>query len=690
MFKKSWSFRTKLTITISVFTFIVAGVLSFIDNRQLERLIVAEKKIQYQLVEDNIRNAVQNVDLVYDVFEQDMEERMKASLELMAKKYMENPYFDTWDFAALKEQFNDMDIFVIDKQTTVAYSSLASDIGLSFANAKEFAALLHKRMEGGEFTADGMDVSVNTGAIKKFAYLPTHDHQYLLEVGVNLEESHLFKTFNFLDASERIIENYNVVNDITLFTATGYALGKQGEDGKAFKIDDELLPSFQEAFETQQVQEVELSRDGSLLTYHYVPYKLDDRDGDLSRSRIIEIVYHNEELAQIIAEQKRVFWFKLAISALGALLISWLIGRLLTKPIVRMGHLIDRTAQFELKEWAVDVEKLNSRDEMGAMARSIMVMRQQLNEMVHKLISVSDSISDNAREVKQSTDGVTRQSNGAAEAAKQLFSHMQETMAVAEEMNATLSDIQTVIAGVTEQTAEAASTSQEVSERAVQLKEISLASRATADQIYADVKEQTETAIRQSASSMEQIHRLVSAILEISEQTHLLALNAAIEAERAGDSGRGFAVVAGEVRKLAAQSSVVVSDIQRIIISVEESVNHLAESSSKVLEFIDRQVQPDYVKLIDTSEQYNGDAAYFNHLLTEFSASFEQLQASISSTASALGQVTSSISDNVQRVEEITSQSAGIADNNGQIASISNQNVESANTLREIVKRFKV
>ncbi|RKM61916.1 hypothetical protein D6855_00420 [Butyrivibrio sp. CB08] len=186
----------------------------------------------------------------------------------------------------------------------------------------------------------------------------------------------------------------------------------------------------------------------------------------------------------------------------------------------------------------------------------------------------------------------------------------------------------------------------------------------------ANVEQQSQVTVEATQAvirKVEEVQKIVSTIMSIAKQTNLLALNASIEAARAGDAGKGFAVVANDVRELAAGTNTASTEITGII-------NELVEDVQKAMASIDDTVTSvtEQNQMIQTVGE-NFDS--INDNVSEMLSRFEEIGEGMKSIATSTTEINDSISNLSATSEEV--------------ASLSNQGVQSSDDAVEKFDEFK-
>ena len=133
--------------------------------------------------------------------------------------------------------------------------------------------------------------------------------------------------------------------------------------------------------------------------------------------------------------------------------------------------------------------------------------------------------------------------------------------------------------------------------------------------------------------------------------------------------GKGFAVVADEIRKLATESGETVTTIQEVTDSVVKAVNQLTKDSKRLLDFVETDVKSSYDSFESLADAYNQDSEFVDGLVSDFSATSEELLASmdgmmnaIEGVANAANEGASGTSDMADRIQNITMRCSEVAE----------------------------
>ena len=280
---------------------------------------------------------------------------------------------------------------------------------------------------------------------------------------------------------------------------------------------------------------------------------------DSMRATIAELV--EEEAGRIsirTAQQESASTVTLAVTILGTLcalvfgsFVAFSVAKSILTPLQVTGSAIKTFAAGDLRARVA----LESKDEMGDLAKSINEFGKEIQGSVTEIAGVVSEVAASSMQLEsasdQARDGVARQK---------------------EETDAVLVAFEQLLLAVNQSSdsASRASESANVANRASHAGSETVSAAISQIRSVAEDLESSVSVIGELKSDSENIGTIIDVIRDIAEQTNLLALNAAIESARAGEAGRGFSVVADEVRELSQKTQQSASEIGDLIHSLQK------------------------------------------------------------------------------------------------------------------------
>lgn len=355
-----------------------------------------------------------------------------------------------------------------------------------------------------------------------------------------------------------------------------------------------------------------------------------------------------------------------AIVVLLAIIICFILGRRLMRPLVKVSTIIEEIANGDINADFGMVKETN--DEIGLIIEKMKELTQSLGNIVGKIRNSSDTMSSNSYELNDTSSQTLAANNEISKAVEDVAEGSTGMAASISKINENLLEMSNETKDINESVNEIRNQTTAVQDSSKimnnKIKSMQDSSHKMDDGISA-ISKRIETV----NTTVDKVSNIVSVIEEISSETNLLSLNASIEAARAGDAGKGFAVVAQEIRVLSDNTNTELENIKQIISSLVEECRYCVQASGTIVE--DNAKQKEEIKAV----------------LDEFGSLDEQIQ----KTAEKADEIEELVTAMIELNDDITKSSNSLTDVSAANAAATeemNANIEELNAMMQGVSEM--
>jgi PAS domain S-box-containing protein len=377
---KGRSFFLYILVAMLILVIVVIGLVTLNDYNNTKTMFEKNSQHLKQQTEKDIIITIKLTDESYDLYDSSLNEEMRKGFDVFLAEFRRaggTP--SNMNLTDVKYELGDQfDVYVINESGVIEFTSYEPDLGLDFKKIPYFFEYLTRiRNSEGFFPDRIVHEQTGGGKIRKFAYMPTPDHRYVLELGFSKPSfSNERSAIQFKQAIEQIASTNPYVEHIRIFDSRGKIVDNTSE-----AVDDPTRMILEKLMQQRRDTSVTLPESGNSVKYLFIDLKNEQYGSDMSR--IVEITYNDAMLQKAYEGHAQshivITVLALTIGVCAALLLSWY----LLKPISKIVRDVNRISDGDL-DWKISPTNV-----------------AEFHELENSINTMVASLSNSIKEVKE-------------------------------------------------------------------------------------------------------------------------------------------------------------------------------------------------------------------------------------------------------------------------------------------------
>lgn len=415
----------------------------------------------------------------------------------------------------------------------------------------------------------------------------------------------------------------------------------------------------------------------SIAAYHYIP----DRNWIFLLSDTTDEIFATVNVTRI----QMILFSAIALALLMG--ISYMIISRTMSPLSHIIKVLLRIADCNIADNG-EVSKYTSRDDdLGEIAEASQRVIVSLHNILGTLKECSIKLNHKAEALNGTSTNLVDCVNDNISTTQQLSASLEDADHAIERINDEISSMHNLIDSVVETLRCGSESGDSMLAGATRMQK----SANTSLQDTRDQLQKTKVSVHSaldSLNSLSQINGMAEEILEIANQTNLLSINASIEAARSGELGRGFAVVAEEIGKLAETSKMTAARIRELCESSNGSIEEVNGCVAAIMQYMEGEVLGSFSDFAGKSNDCSASAEAIKQDIEKLNSLVRELKESIEEIFENAMNVKNISAQNSCAINEIVKKNESTADIAGEIRCHSDENIQMADSLGNIVSEF--